>query len=90
MFYLKEIRRRVLKKTAADAKERLQIIIAHERRLPCRTIDLPSLQTDLLNIVRKYVVIKDEDITIRLEKKGRYEILELNIILPNMENQQFG
>ncbi|MEN8215353.1 MAG: cell division topological specificity factor MinE [Pseudomonadota bacterium] len=89
MFSLKDILRLGLQKTAAYAKERLQIIIAHERSLPCRTIDLPSLQTDLLNIVRKYIVIKDEDITIRLEKKGRYEILELNIILPNMENQQF-
>jgi len=74
-------------KTATDAKERLQIIIAHERNQAYRHIHLPSLQRDLLNVVRKYVIIEYEHIKINLEKQGNYEILELNITLPDMEKQ---
>lgn len=78
-------------KTAAMAKERLQIVVAHERsqRDYSSTTDyLPLLQRELLEVVRKYVVIEDEHIKVQLEKEGDYEILELNIALPDVENRQ--
>lgn len=76
------------KKTAAVAKERLQIIVAHERNLRDSPVIeyLPELQRELLEVVRKYVAIQDEDIKINIEKDGDCEILELNITLPD-ENQ---
>ncbi len=85
MFFLKKYLFDKFKKTprtAEDAKERLQILIAHEHRQAHRHIHLPALQSDLLNVVRKYVVIEDEHIKINLDKQGNYEILELNITLP--------
>jgi len=79
-------------KTARVAKERLQIIVAHERRLRNSNSPdyLPLLQRELLEVVRKYVAIEDEQIKIHLEKEGDYEILELNITLPDVESRQFG
>lgn len=75
------------RRTAAVAKERLQIIVAHERNLcnsPAHNY-LPMLQKDLLEVVRKYVMIEDDQISIHLDKEGEYEILELNITLPEPE-----
>ncbi len=71
-------------KTAAVAKERLQIIVAHERRQrDSSTPDyFPLLQREVLEVVRKYVIINDEHIKMRIEKDGHYEVLELNIALP--------
>jgi cell division topological specificity factor len=78
-------------KTAAVAKERLQIIVAHERHQrsgnPSALDYLPLLQKELLQVVRKYVVVEDEHIKVQIEKEGNYEVLEVNITLPEVENR---
>ncbi|WP_069469985.1 cell division topological specificity factor MinE [Candidatus Marithrix sp. Canyon 246] len=66
-------------KSAKLAKERLQIIVTHDRR---KRRYLPLLQQELLDVVRKYASIDDDDIKIHLEKQGNYEVLEMNIALP--------
>jgi cell division topological specificity factor len=66
-------------KSAKVAKERLQIIVTHDRR---KRRYLPLLQQELLDVVRKYASIQEEDIKIHLEKHGNYEVLEMNIALP--------
>ncbi len=71
--------------TAAIAKERLQIIVAHERGHSVHLDYLPLLQQELLQVVRKYVAIDDEQIRINVDKDGDYEVLELNITLPEAE-----
>ena len=75
------------KKSAAVAKERLQIIVAHERsqRNPATLEYLPLLQQELLEVVRKYVAVRDEQIKIQMGKEGDYEILEVNITLPDAQ-----
>jgi cell division topological specificity factor len=75
--------------SAAVAKERLRIIVEHERNLGSTTLSyLPMLQQELLAVVRKYVIIEDDKISINLEKDGDYEILELNITLPDVDGRQ--
>lgn len=70
-------------KTAACAKERLQIIIAHERS-ECKKPDyLALLQQDLLAVVARYVDINKENIKVELANKNGCSILELNVILPD-------
>ena len=70
--------------TANQAKERLQIIIARDRAGGSHTnFDfLPDLQREVLEVVRKYVAIDQEQVKIHLEKEDDYEVLELNIVLP--------
>jgi cell division topological specificity factor len=43
--------------SASVAKERLQIIVAHERRRSTTPDFLPQLQNDILQVVRKYIQI---------------------------------
>lgn len=70
------------KSSAAVAKERLQIIVAHERTQRDGPDYLPMLKEELLAVVRKYVPVDQEAIRIELDRDGDYEVLELNITLP--------
>jgi cell division topological specificity factor len=78
------------KKTAEVAKERLQIIVARERKQRNHSgFDyLPLLQKELLEVVRKYVVIEEEHIKMNVDREGDYEILELNITLPDPDEKK--
>ena len=72
------------KKTASVAKERLQIILAHERsgRRRRRSDYLPALQRELVAVISKYVSINADDIKVNLEKHDDLEVLEVKIELP--------
>jgi len=74
------------RKSATVAKERLQIIVARQRsnRSDSKALDffIPKMQQELLDVVKKYVEIDNEQVKMHLEKEGDYEILELNIPLP--------
>lgn len=68
---------------AAIAKERLQIIVAHERGQRDKPDYLPQLQSELVEVIRKYVNIDQKDVQVALENQGSCSILELNITLPD-------
>lgn len=71
-------------KTASVAKERLQIILAHERGSRSRDADyLPALQRELLAVITKYVAINPNDIKVHLERQDNLEVLEVKIELPD-------
>ena len=72
------------KKTASVAKERLQIILAHERSGRGSRADyLPQLQQELMAVISKYVNISLKDIKVSLEKQDNFEVLEVKIELPD-------
>ena len=73
------------KATASLAKERLQIILAHERsgRGASRPDYLPALQRELLAVISKYVSIQPGDIKVNLERQDNLEVLEVKIELPD-------
>ncbi|MEB4592114.1 cell division topological specificity factor MinE [Candidatus Thiothrix sp. Deng01] len=71
------------KQTSAQvAKERLQIVIAHERLDRNGPEYLPQLRRDIMDVIRKYVPIKEEQVNVQFEKGADYDVLELNIALP--------
>ena len=72
------------KPTASVAKERLQLIIARERVGLSGPDFLPDLQKDLVAVISKYVKINPEDIKVGLENQGNFEVIEVNIVLPDM------
>ncbi|NJD07964.1 MAG: cell division topological specificity factor MinE [Methylococcaceae bacterium] len=69
--------------SAAVAKERLQILIAHERAQRGKPDYLPKLQQELLEVIRKYVSVDDDAISVTMEQDEDREILGVNIILPD-------
>lgn len=70
--------------TASVAKERLQIIISHERTQRNTPDYLPKLQEELLEVLSKYVKINREHINVNLERVGDNAVLELNITMPDL------
>jgi len=73
------------KKTASLAKERLQIILAHERsgRNAAEPDYLQDLQRELIAVISKYVKINPADIKVSLERQDNLEVLEVKIELPD-------
>ncbi|GAB3382173.1 cell division topological specificity factor MinE [Spongiibacter taiwanensis] len=68
--------------SAAIAKERLQIIVAHERSQRNQPDYLPRLQQELLEVIRKYVEVEQDQVEVALDNNGNCSVLELNITLP--------
>ena len=72
------------KNTASIAKERLQIIVSHERISSRNQADfLPQLEKELLDVISKYITIDREQVKVQLAREGDLSILELNVTLPN-------
>lgn len=67
---------------AAQAKERLQIVMAHERAGRSGPDFLPMLQQELLAVIAKYVDLDDNKVEVKLDRGGDCSTLEVNIELP--------
>jgi cell division topological specificity factor len=65
--------------TAVIAKERLKIVLAHERASRNAPEFLPVLQRELLEVVGRYVQIRDDTIRVNVGKSGETSTLEINI-----------
>ncbi|PRC94229.1 cell division topological specificity factor MinE [Solimicrobium silvestre] len=72
-------------KTASAAKERLQIIIARERSGRSGYDFLPALHAELIAVISKYTKVDPKDITLSLDRKGDLEVLDVNVVLPEIE-----
>lgn len=70
------------KNTASIAKERLQIIVAHERGKREQPDYLPQMQQEILDVIRKYVPISQDQVQVQLDKNDSCSVLELNVTLP--------
>ncbi len=70
------------KTSAAAAKERLQILISHERQNRQGPDFLTDLQRDILEVVKKYVAIREDHVSVRFDRAGDASVLELNVTLP--------
>ena len=68
--------------SASLAKERLQILVAHDRTERNRPSYLPKLQREILQVIRKYVEVDMNAVSVNYEQEDTREILELNIVLP--------
>jgi len=84
MGLLSFFRQKKKKNTASLAKERLQILIAHEHADKSKQAPdyLPKLKDEILQVIRKYVQVSEKNVNVNVEKGDDYDVLELNITLP--------
>jgi cell division topological specificity factor len=68
--------------TASVAKERLQIIISHERSQRKNPEYLLAMQKEIIDVVAKYIKIDKNQVKIQLEHHGENAVLELNVTMP--------
>ena len=82
MGFFKFFRSRSEDTSAQVAKDRLQVLIAHERTGRDGPDYLPMLKQDILNVIKKYVAVGDDALSVQLESQDACDVLELNITLP--------
>ena len=71
------------KKTAHLAKDRLQILLAHERSERNTPEYLPKMRDEILAVIAKYVEIDQDQLQISVDETNGFEVLELNLVLPD-------
>lgn len=70
------------KKSANLAKDRLQILLAHERSDRNAPDYLPQLREEILAVIAKYVDIEQDKLQISVDEANGFDVLELNLVLP--------
>jgi cell division topological specificity factor len=68
--------------SAPQAKERLQIVLAHERIGRAREDFLPKLQQELVAVVARYVAIDPGKVNVNVDRGGDLSTLAIEIELP--------
>jgi len=75
-------RKEVPVKTASTARDRLQVIVAHERSQRRQPDYLPRMQQEILEVIKKYINIEQDQISVQVDDTDDCSVLELNITLP--------
>ncbi len=70
------------KVSAETARDRLQIVLAHERISVNGDDFLPRLQREIMDVVARYVSIDPEQAVVKLEQDGDLSTLEIEVALP--------
>src|SRR5215831_13616875 len=65
--------------SAVIAKDRLKIVLAHERASRDAPDFLPALQKELLQVVGRYVEIRDDMLRVNVGRSGDTSLLEINV-----------
>ena len=71
------------KGTAPVARERLQILLAHERGLRGQPDLLATLREEILAVVSKHITLDPDKVTVRLDRGPAVSTLEVDIEVPN-------
>jgi cell division topological specificity factor len=69
--------------SAPVARERLQILLAHERGLRGQPDLLDLLRSEILAVVSRHVAFDPEKLNIRMERSNDVSTLEIDIEVPN-------
>ena len=68
--------------TARAAKDRLQSLLAHEHSQHKIPDYLPKMRNEILNVISKYINIDQEQLKISIDEENGFDVLELNLVLP--------
>jgi len=68
--------------SASLAKERLQIIVAHERGKRDQPSYVSKMQQEIVEVIKKYIPIDSDQVSVSLDNTDGCSILELNVTLP--------
>lgn len=75
-------RRQPQSNTAAAAKDRLSILLAHERTGRSGPDVLPLIQKEIMEVIQRHMPVGGDDVDIRIERGDDFSTLEINIELP--------
>ena len=73
------------KKSATTARDRLQVIIAQERKQDSSQDQLPMLRKEIMEVIAKYTKVDMSKVKVDLHHDENSSVLELNVALPEHE-----
>jgi cell division topological specificity factor len=69
--------------SAPVARERLQILLAHERGLRGQPDLLGVLRAEILAVVSRHIVVDPEKVTVKMDRSKHVSTLEVDIEVPS-------
>ena len=69
--------------SAPVARERLQILLAHERGARGQSDLLAILREEILAVIEKHVPIERDNVQIKMDRGDAVSILEIDVEVPN-------
>jgi cell division topological specificity factor len=69
--------------SAPVARERLQILLAHERGVRGQSDLLAILREEILAVIEKHVPIERDNVHIKMDRGDAVSILEIDVEVPN-------
>ncbi len=69
--------------SAPIARERLQILLAHERSVRGQSDLLAVLREEILAVIEKHFPIERENVQIKMDRGDAVSILEIDVEIPN-------
>ena len=70
--------------SAPIARERLQVLLAHERALTGKSDLLAILQEEILAVITKHVPVDREKVQVKLDRGDMVSMLEIDVEVPGM------
>ena len=71
------------KRSAPMARDRLQVLLAHERALSGRKDLAAILQREILEVIARHVPIDRDKVVVRLDRGDQFSTLEIDIEMPD-------
>jgi cell division topological specificity factor len=78
------------KATAPAARERLQILLAHERAIGTGSDLIATLKEEILAVIAKHFPLEREKVQVKLDRGDAFSTLEIDIEVPTMNRGQAG
>ena len=69
--------------SAPVARERLQILLAHERGASGQSDLVAILREEILKVIEKHVSIERENVRIKMDRGDTVSMLEIDVEVPN-------
>jgi cell division topological specificity factor len=70
--------------TATVARERLQILLAHERASVGQEGLVATLREEILAVIAKHVPVEPDKVRVKVEQDGEVSMLEIEVEMPAM------
>jgi cell division topological specificity factor len=67
---------------AAVARERLQILLAHERASAGQEGLVATLREEILAVIEKHVMLERDKVQVTVERNGEISLLEIEVPMP--------
>jgi cell division topological specificity factor len=72
--------------SAPIARERLQILLAHERSARGQSDLLGILREEILAVITKHVTVDHDNVRVRMDRGPNVSTLEIDVEIPNAAN----